>query len=778
MFSQAGFAQKDCASSIAICGNSTITYTPGGYGNTQETLGGCLSVEHNSVWYKFTVATSGTLTFVITPTGPVDYDWALYGPNKTCATRGTPLRGSYATGAVSNYLTGLSMTATALCDQVIGGTGYAKYVDVVAGETYILVVDNYSTTVYTFSLVWGGTATLASAFSDPTLQPHPWVPPGVPGANPSDPRQILICNNGATFDFSTLTSGILNGNPNFVITYHTSQSDATAGTNPITAPIAVNTTTTYYYSIHYQDPVNPSNPINGCRITGAFKFVLGAITANNANVTACEINQSGTGVFDLTSANIFSSATIPFNIKYYPTAADATAGTNEITNPSAYTSGTGTVYAKVTRTDLGCTSTGSITLAFKTPISMVSNNVTIEECDENMDGIITVNLPDYNSLITTDPAAIVTYYNTQADAYAQTGAVTTVTAAPNTYYVRVDKPGTDCTNFGKITTTIKAPLPLLTNMIAEEVCDDDLDGFKSVNLDDYSGPFTGSDPTIQMTYYSSQADAYAHNNPLSSAQNISGINTYYVRFDKAGECPNYGTLKVTIKVPKESVILKDKIICFEQRTTLDAGPGFDSYLWSTGETTSSISNVGVGNYWVTLGTGLCSYTQHVKVTASINPVITNIEISNNTASVTAAGGNPPYMYSIDNINWQDSNTFENLPRGENTFYVKDTFNCEPVSVAATIVNLINVITPNGDGINDEIDYSALSYKNNLEFVVYDRYGTKLYSANKSNGYKWDGRFAGRKLVTGTYWFVFTWNENDTKQTPVKYSGWILIKNRE
>ena len=79
------FSQEDCVSAITVCGNSGINYTPVGIGNTNETLGGCLSYENHSVWYKFTIATSGTLTFDLAPTGPVDYDWAIYGPNVTCS---------------------------------------------------------------------------------------------------------------------------------------------------------------------------------------------------------------------------------------------------------------------------------------------------------------------------------------------------------------------------------------------------------------------------------------------------------------------------------------------------------------------------------------------------------------------------------------------------------------------------------------------------------------------------------------------------------------------
>lgn len=109
-------------------------------------------------------------------------------------------------------------------------------------------------------------------------------------------------------------------------------------------------------------------------------------------------------------------------------------------------------------------------------------------------------------------------------------------------------------------------------------------------------------------------------------------------------------------------------------------------------------------------------------------------------------------------------------------YVKDAYNCTAIHVQVTVPNLINVITPNGDNKNDVIDYSALAYKKNLVFTIYDRYGNKLYEADKLRNFKWDATTGGKKVATGTYWYTITWNENDKNGTPTKYNGWILVKN--
>ncbi|MBT2621046.1 gliding motility-associated C-terminal domain-containing protein [Chryseobacterium sp. ISL-6] len=685
LISQIFFSQADCVTAIAVCGNANITYTPSGPGAINETLGGCLQVENNSTWYSFTIATGGTLTFEINPTGPVDYDWAIYGPNKTCATKGTPIRCSSNDGTIAGYPTGMNMTATDTSEGPGFGDGFVKYLDVLPGETYFLYVDNFSTTVFTFNLVWGGTATLASPFTDPLIQPHPFNPPGIPAANPADPREIIVCSNPAVFDFSTLSTGILNGNPNFNITYHTTQNDALSGNNAILTPITINTATTYYYSISYTDPANPNNPINKCRQTGNFKFKDGTITGNDVTLTACNNNNMGTAVFDLTSANVIGLPNV--TKKYYLTMNDLNAGINEIINPSTYISSAGVVYVKIT-SQFGCIAVAKITLNFYPPI--VVQEATLRSC-----------------FIETNPS----------------------TASFN------------------LTAALVTP----------------------------TGPVG-----LTKKYYPSLTDAINGTNQIATpAAYIAPNGVVYVRVSNSNNCFTVAKITLIVLPPVKSSVLVDKIICMEDTTTLDAGPGFASYLWSTGAITQAVTNVSVGTYWVKLKTGECITTQTVKVYPTEQPVISNVDISTNTITVNVVGGTPAYKYSLDNITWQDSNVFNNVPRGDCHIYVKDIYDCEPIDITITVPNLVNVITPNSDGINDVIDYSALAHKQNLILNIFDRYGNKVHQADKTNGYKWDGTTNGSKKVpTGTYWYSVTWSENDKKNTPVKFSSWIMVKNRE
>ncbi len=323
-------------------------------------------------------------------------------------------------------------------------------------------------------------------------------------------------------------------------------------------------------------------------------------------------------------------------------------------------------------------------------------------------------------------------------------------------------------------TLIVTPNPVVKNVSVRACYIEGRPAMAMFNLE--TSGFT-TEPGVTKKYYATLADLSNGTNEINPIDYIASDTKVYVKVINSNGCFSIAEITLNVIPPVQSTVLSDKIICVENKATLDAGPGFDGYQWSTGETSQAIS-AGVGTYWVNLKTGECFTRQNVKVIPAVQPVISNLEIKNNTITVSVIGGTPPYKYSLDGIKWQDSNFFENLPRGENSIYVKDFYNCEPIDVTVTVPNLLNAITPNGDNKNDYIDYSELAYKKDLVFNIYDRYGNKVHQAHKFNAYKWDGTMYGKKIPTATYWYEITWTEPNKAQTRIKYSGWVLVKNME
>jgi len=582
--------------------------------------------------------------------------------------------------------------------------------------------------------------------------------------------KVLNCTKLSTKTYNVCTSQIITPvlssstqatAPN-TVSITTAPTLGTATVNATTGAITYTVTTpgtpgtdTFTYTFCGNDPDFPD-----CE-TVTVTINIQTLTVMNATLSACDIN--GQGIFNLTAANVTNNS--PVTITYYPTLLDAQ---NEnaaalITNTTAYNASNGTIVYAVVKNNIGCKSIAQITLSLFNK-AVVLDNYNGVFCDDNLDGVVNVILSNITPVVLNNPNYFtnVRYYANLTDANA--GNNNTLPnnwsyTATTTIYIRVDSPDGCASVIKPLQFSIGAKVTLITPAVTESVCDDDLDAIKSVSLSQFIPQFT-LDPGVIYTFHATLADAQNNVNVVSSPVNITTSQTYYIRFEKNGVCPEIGTLKINIKVPKKS----------------DVGPGFERYLWSTGAVTPSITNIAPGSYWVELTFNGCVYKQHVNVTELPLPVITSIEIDGTTIKVGVSGGTPPYEYSLDGILWQSSNVFTNVPRGAHNVFVRDSKMCEEVKKSFAIINLINTITPNGDGYNEEINYSALMANDNLVFRIFDRYGAEVFKGTPENRYTWDGRVGGRYVPTATYWYFITWTEYGSALT-IKYSSWLLVKHR-
>lgn len=320
-------------------------------------------------------------------------------------------------------------------------------------------------------------------------------------------------------------------------------------------------------------------------------------------------------------------------------------------------------------------------------------------------------------------------------------------------------------------------IPLLQETFTQDICDNNLEYDVSFDLNDYKTAFH---PTLQPTFFNSLEDALKNVNSILSNQKINAPSkTFWLRFeDNTIGCPTIGSIIINKKTLKKSETLKDNEACSNQNILLDAGPGFDYYKWSNGLEGISAASISatVGEHYVDLSFNGCVYRQYVKVNPYADPIINEVRIDGNKAEIFVSGGTKPYLYSLDGINWQASQRFENLPFGAGKIYVKDAKGCNIISQDFLIISLINTITPNGDGINDVLDFSDFHNKKNVSIKIFDRYGKIVYeSSNKS--FKWDGNSDGRRVPTGTYWCILRWTEPDTNENKM-FSSWILVKSKE
>ena len=447
-------------------------------------------------------------------------------------------------------------------------------------------------------------------------------------------------------------------------------------------------------------------------------------------------------------------------------------------------------YSVVLTSNNTCSYTQKVSV-IESPKAMVDiskYNTTI--CDDNLDGTVEVNLNNVTSAILLNPGIYgVKYYSNSTDA----NAGNTNILASNWSYT------TDTTIFVRVESDycpsqiypldfkIGNKVGLLATSVSQVVCDDNLNGIKTVNLKDFDSYFT-ADASVNIKYFNAESDAKNNVNSINNSLSITNSGTYFLRLEKANSCPNWAKLTVNVKIPKASSSLHDIQICKNATTLLNAGTDFDYYSWYSENNPSvpiaqgdalvaSTINVPIGKYYVDLTSNGCIYRQWVNVTAAQDPNIDSIIVDGNTITINVSGGTPPYIYSIDGINYQSSNVFTSLKRGLQTAYVKGAELCDPVEKQFLVLNLINAITPNGDGKNDVLDYSDLRIKKDVKMLVFDRHGNHIFSSQNKNSFIWNGMSsANRPIPTDTYWYVLEWIEPDTN-VKMTFKGWILVKNR-
>ena len=778
------FSQEpnDCANAVTVCGNSSFSLDVSGIG-TQELSGSntCGSQENNSLWLEVTIATSGTLAFTLTPGSTdiaEDYDFFLYGPNVNCGNIGQAIRCSTTNPAAANQgnnLTGMNSTETETSEGPgTDGNSFVSDLDVLAGETYFLVLDR-PVGNSPFSLEWTGTATFPDNPTNPVL------------VNPNSTTlpSLNLCDGLAPFDdaiteinLSTLTQDIINGASDVAVSYHNSESDASIDINPL----GNNFNST---GSNQRVFIRIENTITGCFIINDIEINVIAFSNFN-NPTTFELcdddtdgdDQNGITTFDLnikTQEITNGIVGANYNISYYLDQGDAETSTAAL--PLIYTNTVSTpaeIFVRIDDIDTGCVGFTSFDLIVAP--KPIANNVSLIQCDEDgiPEGFTTFNLNEASDAITNgDLESSVSFYLSQADADADLNAINADAFEnffnPQIVYARVANTNTGCVSFSEVSLEVSTTA---SNDASVAVCDDDgvEDGFALFDLSLTDGiVLAGAPAGLDLQYYETYLDALVENNPLgdSFTNTVAYNQTIYARVENANACYGISEVELTVfRLPNIQTEF-ETLYClnsFPQTIVLDAGiindsPSNYTFDWSTGEDTATIEVDAPGTYTVRVSnTDGCFKDRTITVLPSNIATIEDIEVrdasENNTISVIVSGEGD-YEYALDDINgpYQDSNIFEDVQPGLYTVFVRDRNNCGIVDELVSVIGFPKFFTPNNDDTNDYWQVKGISrqFQSNSSILIFDRFG-KLLKVLDPLGPGWDGTYNGAKMPTSDYWF--------------------------
>ena len=225
---------------------------------------------------------------------------------------------------------------------------------------------------------------------------------------------------------------------------------------------------------------------------------------------------------------------------------------------------------------------------------------------------------------------------------------------------------------------------------------------------------------------------------------VSSSGNYWVETTDTNGCISEDTIIISTYTVNKPALGNDTSFCESDTLTLDAGTGYVSYTWNSGETTQNIDLLSPGTYSVTvIDANGCESSDTIVTT---NYPIMNINSIADTACVgdtitlEVTSGYSSYQWSNGDSNYFTQTTVA----GSYQVTITDVYTCESI----TFVNASNYTTPTPNiglddtlcyGLNKTLDagngYSSYSWSNgtSMQTASFDTTGSYWVEVSDING---------------------------------------------
>ena len=570
------------------------------------------------------------------------------------------------------------------------------------------------------------------------------------------------------------------------------------------------------YKVEYSDGVEMP------RTSLVWVYVEPSPTATQPeNITNCSTIMGGTTAeFDLNalSSGIINGQT-GVSVAYYSSMDDAEAGTGALTSPYTNTALTETIYASVSNNSGACYEITS----FDISVAAVTANATtpLVACSPTAGSAEgSIDLASYEAEITGGQDVVLSYYLTEADAIAGTGALaSTLYEGPSIdIYVRLENTES-CFDVGVISITIQ-DTPLANEASDMAICNSGTGTTAEFDLGSQSDDIINGQTAVSVSYYETMDDAEAETNALPSLYtNITSPQTIYARITgDLGGCHDITTFTITAsEVIATDVALggcsptqgsadgvyeltniEDEVINGQTGITATYYTSLADATAASNELIDTLYEGPSQNFYVRLENELgCYDIAEIVLSVQPSPMVNaqtqeflvcnegnGIGIFNLQEALDTATGTQDNIVSATlhqsqedaNQNIAEINT-EDVELAAQTLYIRlentngctsygsfnvEVENCPPVVPEA--------FSPNGDGANDVFTIHKLkTIYTDYKLSIYNRWGNLVYEGGDADAF-WDGTVDDALIesdgATGTVYF-YVLELNDGVHEPMK-----------
>lgn len=685
----------DCPTAVILCDRSPFSVDfVSGVGNIPNEIDDvscnsatCAFTESSSTWYKWTCEESGPLAFTLTPSNPSDdLDFVVYElPNGIddcsgrfdlrCMASGENVGSPFAEWQPCYGATGLSLTDnddSETCGCQAGDNNFARAVDMVAGRSYALVVNNFSQSGSGFSIEFDqspGTGTF--------LGPNA-------GFN-FTPNQVCVGETVTFTDASSFIGNIESYDWNF---------GGSASPNSISARGP--------HEVVFNSPGNKVVVLEvtterGCIVTHIALTVDVVCCEDHfvadADIMDVDCPNSDDGAIDLTITNAYG----PYGYIW-----DTGAQTEDVSGLLP-----GTYFVTVVD-EASCEGIFPFTIGSPPPF-VFDTLITMPTCNGGTDGAVTLvvngGTPPYE-------------YNWNNTGFGPSNSLINISQGDYTVVVR-DNNGCELTQVLEVR-ELELTLDPMVQTITQPSCFGFSDGAIEIVINNGLPPYT---------YNFNQGGGFDNINTLTNIP----AGTYIVDVLDANLCTGFFELIVNDHPPLTLDLETQHVSCFGEsdasiNTIVGGGFGDYSYNWNNSATAPLNDQLVAGDYSVTVLDengceiiGMTTVTQPAFLDLELIEIIDNICFGESNGSITVAGigGTPPFEYSTDGFNFQTDPTLTGLPAGDYEVTVLDALGCT-ATLMATVLEPIELIVDAGADrlielgfdtiVNAISNYNSVSYE--------------------------------------------------------------------
>lgn len=245
----------------------------------------------------------------------------------------------------------------------------------------------------------------------------------------------------------------------------------------------------------------------------------------------------------------------------------------------------------------------------------------------------------------------------------------------------------------------------------------------------------------------------------------------YLSLSDTSGCNYIDSIRINPEVRVQVNGSADRYVCNDDTVTLQVSGG-TRYLWSTGDTTSSIraTTATQAVFWVIAFLGDCrSLNDTILLTNAT--VEADFAFSPDTGyapqivsftNLSPAANQSRFVWDFGDGNGSAEANPQHIYRAPGAYRVRlnvlnfvtgcsDSLVYEFVIIDSIQILLPNAFTPNGDGVNDVFKGVFRNFAD-FEFLIYDRWGGLVFTGTTET-FTWDGTQNGDAVPAGVYPYV-------------------------